>query len=296
VALGKTSSEIAQAVGQFKNTKVITIATTDQDPAGLRYIAPFAGMAIAREVMEQGITGLVIFDNLSEWSRVHEQLYQDEVSLLDRRAVLSEMLDRAAQLSPDHGGGSAAAVCIVDEDDPNLVANLKGVVDIELYVSSDKKGDPKIDIRKSVNRLEHIRPKLLISIGQRLRRFLDDYYMLSEVIAKNPNIQPNADTTKILQRGERLLQLLHQPTGQLIPAVQQAMIFYACLEGYLDQIPVEEVAAWETQFLTFMKDHPQVSDKIINEGSINQYTEPVLKAAIDEFQQKETPAAAPETG
>jgi F-type H+-transporting ATPase subunit alpha len=304
VAIGQKLSTVAQVVktledfGAMEYTTVVS--ATASDPAPLQYLAPYAGCAMGEEFRDSGRHAVVFYDDLSK----HAQAYR-QISLLLRRPpgreaypgdvfyLHSRLLERAAKLSDELGGGSLTAIPVIETQAGDISAyiptNVISITDGQIFLESDlfyAGIRPAINVGVSVSRVGgNAQIKAMKQVAGRLRIDLARY---REVLAF---AQFATDLDKVTQaqlaRGARLTEILKQPQYEPMPVEKQVMIIYAGNEGYLDDIPVEQVKRFEKEFFQFMDSkYPDVGMQIKNTKALSKETEELLKKAIADFKQQ----------
>lgn len=262
VAIGQKESKVARIVAKLKETGAMEYTTVvlagASDPAALSYIAPYAGCAMGEYFMGKGKDVLVVYDDLSKHAWAYRQ-----VSLLLRRPpgreaypgdifyVHSRLLERAAKLNDDFGGGSLTALPIIETQAGDVSAyiptNVISITDGQIYLESDlfyQGIRPALNVGLSVSRVgSAAQTKAMKKVAAKLRLDLAQYRAL-EAFAQIGSDLDEA-TKKQLDRGRRMTEVLKQ--GQYVPmaVAHQVAILYAVTNGYLDAVAVEEVAAYE---------------------------------------------------
>ncbi|MGE5619384.1 MAG: F0F1 ATP synthase subunit alpha [Sphingomonadaceae bacterium] len=301
VAIGQKQSAVAQVVatleayGAMDHTIVVVAAASD--PAPLQYIAPYAGCAMGEELMEQGQDVLVVYDDLSKHAWAYRQ-----VSLLLRRPpgreaypgdvfyLHSRLLERAVKLNREHGGGSLTALPIIETQANDVSAyiptNVISITDGQIYLEPDlfyAGVRPALNVGISVSRVGGAaQTKAMKQVAGRLKGDLAQFRELQAFA------QFGSDLDKVtkaqIDRGMRITEVLKQPQYVPVPMEKQVMSLYAVTNGFLDDVPVEKVGAWEAGFLQFMDSaHPEIGETIAREKAMSQETIEALRAAIGEY-------------
>jgi len=309
VAIGQKLSTIAQVVGTLEKFGAMeyttVICASASDPAALQYLAPYAGCAMGEEVMESGVQvggkevrdALIIYDDLSK----HAWSYR-QVSLLLRRPpgreaypgdifyLHSRLLERAAKLSKKYGSGSLTALPIIETQAGDVSAyiptNVISITDGQIYLESDlfyAGIRPALNVGISVSRVGgKAQTKAMRQVAGKLKLDLAQYRNLAAFAQFGSDL--DKATRDQLDRGMRLTELLKQPQYEPMRLDRQVMVIYAATNGYLDDVPVEKVRAFETGFLRFMDaSHPGIGEKIMTARQIDGDTEATLKKAISDF-------------
>jgi len=307
VAIGQKASKVARVVATLEDhgamAHTIVVAANASDSVAMQYLAPYAGCAIGEEFMEQGRDVLVVYDDLSK----HAWAYR-ELSLLLRRPpgreaypgdvfyLHSRLLERAAKYAPEYGGGSLTALPIIETQAGDVSAyiptNVISITDGQIYLETDlfNAGQrPALNVGISVSRVgSAAQTKAMKQVAGRLRLELSQYRELAD-FARFGTAELDKATKAQIERGQRLTEILKQPQYVPMPLEKQVMILYAAINGYLDDVPIDKVAAFETNFHRFMEsNHPELGKGIATEKEISPETEEALKAAIEEFKQSMT--------
>ena len=304
VAIGQKQSKVAQVVatleayGAMKHT--VVVAASASESAALQYLAPYAGCAIGEYFMEQGKDALVIYDDLSKHAWAYRQL-----SLLLRRPpgreaypgdvfyLHSRLLERAAKYAPEYGGGSLTALPLIETQAGDVAAyiptNVISITDGQIYLETDLFNAgvrPALNVGLSVSRVgSAAQTKAMKQVAGKLRLELAQYRELA-AFAQFGTSELDKTTRAQLDRGQRITEVLKQPQSVPMPLEKQVMILYAVINGYLDDIPIDEVVAFEVDFHKFMgANHPDVGEFIAKTKEISAKTEEALKKAILEFKQ-----------
>ena len=303
VAIGQKQASIAQVVdtleryGAMEHT--IVVAASAADPAPMQYIAPYAGCAMGEEFMESGRDALIVYDDLSKHAWAYRQ-----VSLLLRRPpgreaypgdvfyLHSRLLERAARLSKEHGGGSLTALPIIETQANDVSAyiptNVISITDGQIYLEPDlfyAGVRPALNVGISVSRVGgSAQTKAMKQVAGKLRLDLSQFRALAAFAQFGSEL--DRATRAQLERGLRVTEVLKQPQYQPMPLEKQVMIIYAVTNGYLDDVPVDKVRQWESDFHRFMETaHPEIGQTIASEKALSDETIEKLKAAIAEFKQ-----------
>ena len=299
VAIGQKTSKVAQVVATLEKygamDHTIVVAANAADPAPLQYLAPYAGCAMGEEFMEQGKDALIVYDDLYKHAWAYRQL-----SLLLRRPpgreaypgdifyVHSRLLERAAKLAPEYGGGSLTALPIIETQAGDMSAyiptNVISITDGQIYLETDLFNAgirPAISVGLSVSRVgASAQRKAMRQVAGRLRMDLAQAREL-QAFAQFGTADLDKATRDQLERGRRITEVLKQPQYSPMSLGKEVMILYAVTNGYLDDVPVDGVIAWEGNFHRFMQtNHPELEQKINDDKEIKTETEEALKSAI----------------
>jgi ATP synthase F1 subcomplex alpha subunit len=304
VAIGQRTSKVAQVVGTLEKygamEHTIVVAADASDPAPLQYIAPYAGCAMGEEFMEQGKDALIIYDDLYKHAWAYRQ-----ISLLLRRPpgreaypgdifyLHSRLLERAAKLTPEAGGGSLTALPIIETQAGDLSAyiptNVISITDGQIYLEPDLFNAgirPAVNVGLSVSRVGgSAQRKAMRQVAGRLRLELAQFREL-QAFAQFGAADLDKATRDQLERGRRITEVLKQPQYSPMSLGKEVMILYAVTNGYLDDVPIDKVTVCEENFHKFMEtSHPELEEKINKEMEIKAEIEEALKTAIAEFKQ-----------
>jgi len=305
VAIGQKTSKVAQTVavleqyGAMEHTIVVSAQASDS--AALQYLAPYAGCSIGEEFMEQGKDALIIYDDLSKHAWAYRQ-----ISLLLRRPpgreaypgdvfyLHSRLLERAAKLADEHGGGSLTALPIIETQAGDISAyiptNVISITDGQIYLESDLFNAgvrPALNVGLSVSRVGgSAQTRAMKKVAGKLRMDLAQYRELV-TFAQFGAAELDKTTRAQLERGQRITEVLKQPQYVPMNVEKEVSILYAVINGYLDDVPVDKVMAFEGAFHRFMEtSHPEIGQRIDTEKQISDETEEALKQAINEFKQQ----------
>ncbi len=302
VAIGQKASKVAQVVGVLEEAgameHTIVVAAGASDSAALQYLAPYAGCAMGEEFMEQGKDALIIYDDLSKHAWAYRQM-----SLLLRRPpgreaypgdvfyLHSRLLERAARLSSELGGGSLTALPIIETQAGDVSAyiptNVISITDGQIFLETDlfNAGQrPALNVGISVSRVGgDAQTKAMKQVAGRLRLDLAQYRSL-QAFAQFGTSDLDAATRHQLERGQRITEILKQPQYRPMSVGQQVEIIYAVTNGYLDDAPAAKARSFESAFHSFMEsNHPEIGRAIEEQKVLAPETEQRLKDAIEEF-------------
>lgn len=275
----------------------IVVSASASDPAPLQYIAPYAGASIAEYFMYQGKHTLVVYDDLTRQATAYRQL-----SLLMRRPpgreaypgdvfyCHSRLLERAAKLSDELGGGSMTALPIIEtlegEVSAYIPTNVISITDGQIYLEPDlffKGVRPAINVGISVSRVGgNAQTKAMKKVAGSLRLDLAAFRELEAFAQLGTEL--DKATQQQLDRGYRMVELLKQPQFQPLGMADQVISIYAGSKGYFDKVPVPRVQDAETNLLRFMREEKsEVRDTLIKTGVLDDATETALKKALEEW-------------
>lgn len=301
VAIGQKASTVATIVktleefGAMSYTTVV--ASTASELAPLQYIAPYAGCAIGEEWMENGQDVLVVYDDLSKHATAYRTL-----SLLLRRPpgreaypgdvfyLHSRLLERAARMSDEYGGGSLTALPIIETQAGDVSAyiptNVISITDGQIYLETEMFNAgfrPAVNAGLSVSRVGGAAQiKAMKKIAAPIRVELAQYRELAAFAQFGSEL--DADTKEKLAQGERIKEVLKQPQYRPMPVEYQVIIIYAATNKYLLDIPVEDITRFESELFEYLDTkYPEVPSAIQQEKVISDTTEATLQKAIQEF-------------
>ena len=309
VAIGQKRSQVARIVATLEKygamDYTIVVVASASEPASLQYIAPYAGCAIGEEVMEEGVTiggqpvrdALVVYDDLSKHAWAYRQ-----VSLLMRRPpareaypgdvfyLHSRLLERAAQLSPERGGGSLTALPIIEtllgDVSAYIPTNVISITDGQIYLETDLFNAgirPAMNVGISVSRVGgDAQTKAMKQVAGRLKGDMAQYRDLAAFASFGSDL--DATTRRQLERGQRLTGILKQPQYQPVPLATQVVAIYAATNGYADKVPVSRMREWEDALAKFIStQHATLLDRISTEKKLGDETTAQLKEACEDF-------------
>ena len=301
VAIGQKASTVASLVktleefGAMSYTTVV--AATASELAPLQYIAPYAGCAIGEEWMENGEDVLVIYDDLSKHATAYRTL-----SLLLRRPpgreaypgdvfyLHSRLLERAACMSDEYGGGSLTALPIIETQAGDVSAyiptNVISITDGQIYLETEMFNSgfrPAVNAGLSVSRVGgSAQIKAMKKIAAPIRVELAQYRELAAFAQFGSEL--DADTKEKLAQGERIREILKQPQYKPMPVQYQVIIIYVATNKYLLDVPVEDITRFEAELFEFLDTkYPEVPKNIAEEKVISEETEQIFVKAIKEF-------------
>ena len=302
VAIGQRASKVAQVVASLEEHGAMghttVVAADASDAAPLQYIAPYAGCAMGEEFMERGRDALVVYDDLSRHAWAYRQL-----SLLLRRPpgreaypgdvfyLHSRLLERAAKLAPERGGGSLTALPIVETQGGDISSyiptNVISITDGQIYLETDLFNAgirPAINVGLSVSRVgRSAQRKAMRQVASMLRLELAQFHEL-QAFAQFGAADLDKATRGQLERGRRITEVLKQVQHSPLSLGKEVVILYAVTNGYLDDVPVAGCVAWEVEFFRFADtSHPELEKRINDEKEINPETEQALKSVILQF-------------
>ncbi len=270
VAIGQKTSKIAQLVakldevGAMKHTIIVVASATDS--ATLQYLAPFAGCAMGEYFMDQGKDALIIYDDLSKHANSYRQM-----SLLLRRPsgreaypgdvfyLHSRLLERAAKMSKEYGGGSLTALPIIETQAGDYSAyiptNVISITDGQMFLESDlffAGVRPALNVGISVSRVGGAaQTKAMKSVAGRLKLDLAQFRELQAFAQFASDLDPQ--TKQLIERGRRITEVLKQLPYSPVPLEEQVVVLWAVTNGHMDEVEVEQIKEFETRFIQNLK-------------------------------------------
>jgi len=301
VAIGQKASTVARVVHTLEEAGAmeytIVVAATASDSAPLQYLAPYAGVTMGEYFMYKGGAVLCVYDDLSK----HAAAYR-AMSLLLRRPpgreaypgdvfyLHSRLLERAAKLSDELGGGSITALPVIEtlagDVSAYIPTNVISITDGQIFLESElfyAGIRPAINAGISVSRVGGAAQiKAMKQVAGRLRLDLAQYREMAAFAQFGSDL--DKATKALLDRGQRMTEILKQPQYEPVPVEEQILTIYAGVNGYLDNIPVDQVVHYEKDFIKFMKtNYAEIGKSIREKKVIDKETEAALKEAIKEF-------------
>jgi F-type H+/Na+-transporting ATPase subunit alpha len=304
VAIGQKRSTIAHIVKTLTDhdvmNKSIVVAASASDPATMQYIAPYSGCSIGEYFRDRGQHVLVIYDDLSK----HAAAYR-ELSLLLRRPpgreaypgdvfyLHSRLLERAAKMNSNKGGGSLTALPIIETQAGDISGyiptNVISITDGQIFLESDLFHAgirPAIHVGNSVSRVGgNAQIKAMKQVAGTLRLELAQYRELAAFAQFGSDL--DKATQAQLARGERLTEILKQDQYQPLNVIEQVVVVYAGTQGFTDSLKVDEIKGFMKELLQFMNTSRQpVMKKLLEEKALNDKVLPELVKALEEFKEK----------
>jgi F-type H+-transporting ATPase subunit alpha len=304
VAIGQKRSTVAQVVKTLENygamDYTIVVSASASDPAPTQYLAPYAGCAIGEYFRDNGKHALCIYDDLSK----HAASYR-EISLLLRRPpgreafpgdvfyLHSRLLERAAKLNKEKGGGSLTALPFIETQAGDVSAyiptNVISITDGQIFLEADLFNNgvrPAINVGISVSRVGgSAQIRAMRQIAGSLRLDLAQYRELAAFAQFGSDLDKASQAQ--LNRGRRLVEILKQGQFQPLPVERQILIIFAGTQGHLDDIPVEQCRKFEAELNTFVDSaYPQLLAKIKEKKILDDDLKAELAKAIKEFKER----------
>ncbi len=301
VAIGQKQSTVAQVVATLERygalAHTIVVVASAADPVALQYLAPYSGCAMGEYFMDNGKDALIVYDDLLKHAWAYRQL-----SLLLRRPpgreaypgdifyLHSRLLERAARMAPEYGGGSLTALPIVETQEGDISAyiptNIISITDGQLYLEADlfyAGIRPAVNVGLSVSRVGGAAQRpIMRQVAGRLRLELAQYRELA--IFTQFGAELDAATRAQLERGRRLTELLKQPQHETFSLEDEVISLYAGISGFLDDLPVERIRSFEAGLLRYVHaQYPGLCEVLARGERMSAETERALRAAIQEF-------------
>ena len=299
VAVGQKASSVAEIVTTLTEkgalSYTVIVAANANDPATLQYIAPYTGAAIAEYFMYKGKATLIIYDDLSKLAQAYRQM-----SLLLRRPpgreaypgdvfyLHSRLLERAAKLSDELGGGSMTALPIIETQAGDVSAyiptNVISITDGQIFLSGDLFNSgvrPAVNVGISVSRVgSAAQVKAMKQVAGKLKLELAQFAEL-EAFAQFASDLDKA-TQNQLARGQRLRELLKQPQGSPLSVAEQVAIVYAGINGLIDDLEVSQIKTFSANLISYLgSSKPEYGSSIASSGKFDDAAEATLKAAVE---------------
>jgi len=301
VAIGQKRSTVAQVVKTLQDMGAmdytVVVAATASDPAPLQFLAPYAGCAIGEYFRDNGMHALIIYDDLSKQAVAYRQM-----SLLLRRPpgreaypgdvfyIHSRLLERAAKMNADNGGGSLTALPIIETQASDVSAyiptNVISITDGQIFLETDlfyKGVRPAINVGLSVSRVgSAAQTKAMKKVAGSIKLELAQYREMEAFAQFASDLDPS--TQRLLARGARLTELLKQRQYAPLSVAEQVVVLYAGTQGYLDRLPVAKVGSYEEKLLTHMRtEHGDLMDSINGTGQLSDADVAKIRDILDKF-------------
>ncbi len=301
VAIGQKNSTVAKIVETFREhgamDYTIVLSASASDPAPLQYIAPYSGVTIGEWFRDRGKHALVVYDDLSKHAWAYRQ-----VSLLLRRPpgreaypgdifyLHARLLERAAKLSDELGGGSLTAIPIIETQAGDVSAyiptNVISITDGQIYLESSLFNSgvrPAINVGISVSRVGgDAQIKAMKQVAGRLKLDLAQYREVAAFAQFGSEL--DKATQAQLLRGEKMMELLKQGQYIPMPVEKQIVLIYAGTNGYIDDVPTDQIARFEEEYLRYMEtEHRELLAEILEKGTMDEDILGRLKAAAEVF-------------
>ncbi len=301
VAIGQKRSSVAQIAKQLEENGALAyttiVAATASDPAPLQYLAPFAGCTMGEYFRDKGQHALIIYDDLSKHAVAYRQM-----SLLLRRPpgreaypgdvfyLHSRLLERAAKLNDERGGGSLTALPIVETQANDVSAyiptNVISITDGQIFLETDlfyQGVRPALNVGISVSRVgSAAQTKAMKKVAGKIKGELAQYREMAAFAQFGSDL--DATTQQMLHRGARLTELLKQKQMSPLSMEQQVVVLFAGVNGYLDSLEVEQIGTFEKNFLRHLNQHhSDLMADIKTQNALSDEREGELKGILTEF-------------
>ena len=301
VAIGQKESKVAKIVAKLREIGAmdytIIVVAGASDSAALSYLAPYSGAAMAEYYRDSGKDALIVYDDLSKHAASYRQ-----ISLLLRRPpgreaypgdvfyLHSRLLERAAKLGPDHGGGSLTALPIIETQAGDVSAyiptNVISITDGQIYLESDLFYGgvrPALNVGLSVSRVgSAAQTKAMKAVAKQLRLDLAQFRELAAFAQFGSDL--DKETAERIERGKRLTEILKQPNFEPISLAHQVIAIYIATTGLLDDIEADQVQRFEQSFRLFLESEAkELIEKINTEHDFTEAEEKEIKALTEEY-------------
>jgi F-type H+-transporting ATPase subunit alpha len=301
VAIGQKRSTVAQIVKTLQDAGAMeytcVVAATASDPAPLQFLSPFSGCAIGEWFRDNGMHALIIYDDLSKQAVAYRQM-----SLLLRRPpgreaypgdvfyLHSRLLERAAKMNNDFGGGSLTALPVIETQANDVSAyiptNVISITDGQIFLETDlfyQGIRPAVNVGISVSRVgSSAQIKAMKQVAGSIKLELAQYREMAAFAQFGSDL--DASTQRLLARGARLTELLKQPQFSPMPIEEQVVSIFAGVRGYLDKVAVNAIGRYEAELLRAMRSkHADVLAEIRNSKQLTPDTEGRLKTILEAF-------------
>ena len=301
VAVGQKRSTVARVIKTFEDYGAMeyttVVSATASDPAPLQYFAPYVGAAIGEYFRDNGRHALIIYDDLSKHATAYRQL-----SLLLRRPpgreaypgdvfyLHSRLLERAAKLSDEKGGGSLTALPIIETQAGDVSAyiptNVISITDGQIYLSGDlfySGVRPAVNVGLSVSRVGGAAQiKTMKQVAGTLRLDLAQYREMAAFAQFGSDLDKT--TQAQLARGARMVELLKQDQYKPMPVAEQVLVIFAGVNGFLDDVPPKAIREFEEDFLHYVREkHPKIKDEVVKRKKIDDEFAGQLKQILNDF-------------
>ncbi|WP_405401499.1 F0F1 ATP synthase subunit alpha [Paracoccus sp. Ld10] len=302
VAIGQKRSTVAQLVKKLEETGAMAyttvVAATASDPAPMQFLAPFSGTAMGEYFRDNGMDALIIYDDLSKQAVSYRQM-----SLLLRRPpgreaypgdvfyLHSRLLERSAKMNEEYGSGSLTALPIIETQGGDVSAfiptNVISITDGQIFLETDlffQGVRPAVNTGLSVSRVgSAAQTKAMKSVAGPVKLELAQYREMAAFAQFGSDL--DVATQRLLNRGARLTELMKQPQYRPLTNAEIVIVIYAGTKGFIDNVPVREVVAWEDGLLQFLRSQKSdlLDDMTRNDRKIGGELEASIKAALDEY-------------
>ncbi len=304
VAIGQKESKVARIVAELEKAGAMEYTAVfvagASDPSALSYIAPYAGCALGEYFMDKGLDVLVVYDDLSKHAVAYRQ-----ISLILRRPpgreaypgdvfyVHSRLLERSAKMNEENGGGSLTALPIIETQAGDVSAyiptNVISITDGQIYLESDlfyKGIRPALNVGLSVSRVgSSAQIKAMKQVAGTLRLDLAQFRELEAFAQFGSDLDEKTKT--LIERGKRAVEVLKQPQFKPLTVEKEVAVLYALTRGHLDDIAVETIGKFETDFVEYLDaEGSEVIDALVKSQALNEEVEELLKKHIGVVKQR----------
>ena len=302
VAIGQKASKVAQVVAILEEhgamAYTVVVVANASDPAPLQYIAPYAGCTICEDFMEQGRDAFIAYDDLSKHAWAYRQM-----SLLLRRPpgreaypgdvfyLHSRLLERAARMDEEHGGGSLTAVPVVETQAGDMSAyiptNVISITDGQIYLEPELFNAgirPAVNVGLSVSRVGgDAQTSAMKKVAGRLRLEITQYNELV-AFAQFGTADLDRSTRMQIEKGARITEVLKQGQYEPLTLDRQVSILYAVINDHLTDVPIGKIAEFQRGLFSYLDSvYPQIGKEILDAKDMSDETEEALKKAVEEF-------------
>ena len=304
VAIGQKRSTVAQIVKTLQDAGAmdytIVVSATASDPAPLQFLAPYTGCTFGEFFRDNGMHALIIYDDLSKQAVAYRQM-----SLLLRRPpgreaypgdvfyLHSRLLERAAKLNDDNGGGSLTALPIIETQAGDVSAyiptNVISITDGQIFLETELFNQgirPAVNVGLSVSRVgSAAQTKAMKKVAGSIKLELAQYREMAAFAQFGSDL--DASTQKLLNRGSKLTELLKQDQYSPMTVAEQVVTIFAGVRGYLDSLDISQIRAFEKGLLELLKsEKPELLDEIQKTGKIEESTDKILTETLNNFKKK----------
>jgi len=301
VAIGQKRSTVAQVVKTLEENGAmeytIVVSASASDPAPLQFLAPYAGCSMGEFFRDNGMHGLIVYDDLSKQAVAYRQM-----SLLLRRPpgreafpgdvfyLHSRLLERAAKMSDANGGGSLTALPVIETQAGDVSAfiptNVISITDGQIFLETELFFSgirPAINVGLSVSRVgSAAQTKAMKKVAGKIKLELAQYREMAAFSQFASDL--DASTKQLLARGERLTELLKQDQYVPMSVADQVLSIYAGVRGFLDKIDTAKISDFQTKFLEGLRsEHSGIFDEINNTGNFSDESDQKIEAYLDKF-------------
>ena len=301
VAIGQKRSTVAQVVKTLEENGAmeytIVVAASASDPAPLQFLAPYAGCSMGEFFRDNGMHGLIVYDDLSKQAVAYRQM-----SLLLRRPpgreafpgdvfyLHSRLLERAAKMNDENGGGSLTALPVIETQAGDVSAfiptNVISITDGQIFLETELFFSgirPAINVGLSVSRVgSAAQTKAMKKVAGKIKLELAQYREMAAFSQFASDL--DASTKQLLARGERLTELLKQDQYVPMSVAQQVAIIFAGVNGYMDNVDLAKIGDYESGLMDYLSaNNQEVLDSISNAGKMDEKTETSLKGALENY-------------